>query len=840
MGTTEKLKDLIDRQKEGIIQLEAECRAIENSDMARENVELKAKLEKLYIDYEKANSNASALSKENTGLKNALYEQIYNEKIKILNITAKKLDVYFKSNVDGEQNRLTVFENGVRSKINNFTAALKQYNIETKDEIYTKIDELTALLNERVTIARAKAAHTQAAFSEDERAEFEALRREQITDEQIRAIAKQNNFERFVGLNLLNAIGIFLIIIGVITAARYAYVQLPNTLRGIMMFMAGGAMLFAGELMNRKKANIFSLGITAGGVGVLYVALATSYFGLSILEMYPAIAVCILITVAAFVLSNRYHSQVILAFALIGGYLPVFSIDGNSIFIFGAMVYFIALNLLALTISFHKKWSVSAFIGLFLNIIGTLVICLHFSYAAALKSKLLVILYVLFAFLIYTLIPIVSTYRTKTKFRKSDVVLLAINTFFSSLFMYGVFDMLQLNNLNGMIAIVFAVTYLFLGRFIEKKFTVEERNTTALFYLTGLAFVVLIIPLQFGRTWLSLGWLAEGVLLTTYGILNNENIFKRIGLIISGLCLSAFFLFDCSWTYHYLFAYKYFAITLGSLIILGTYMYKKIMAGWFAKIYKYFALANVWFYTLYIIGKLGTMLFENYSGRLYNIGYLIAATAIVSTFLIAYTIPRIKILYDLGTKIMSIVLYVLGILWLLVINSISSPIHNSLSAPFGIMLIGTLVLIIVGLISVLAVSDLMGLIVTGRKLGVEWYPVIISGYFILILTQNLITQYDLSFSSAVISIIYVLTAFAWIVYGFVKRYSFIRRFGLGLAILAVIKLFIIDLFSLTQGFRIVSYFALGFTLLAISFVYQYFSKRLERMEEVSVDVEENH
>lgn len=234
------------------------------------------------------------------------------------------------------------------------------------------------------------------------------------------------------------------------------------------------------------------------------------------------------------------------------------------------------------------------------------------------------------------------------------------------------------------------------------------------------------------------------------------------------------------------------------------------------------------------------MLFENYSGRLYNIGYLIAATAIVSTFLIAYTIPRIKILSDLGTKIMSIVLYVIGILWLLVINSMSSPIHNSLSAPFGIMLIGTLVLIIVGLISVLAVRDLMGFIVTGRKLGVEWYPLIISGYFILILTQNLITQYDLSFSSAVISIIYVLTAFAWIVYGFVKRYSFIRRFGLGLAILAVIKLFIIDLFSLTQGFRIVSYFALGITLLAISFVYQYFSKRLERMEEVPVDVEENH
>jgi uncharacterized membrane protein len=54
-----------------------------------------------------------------------------------------------------------------------------------------------------------------------------------------------------------------------------------------------------------------------------------------------------------------------------------------------------------------------------------------------------------------------------------------------------------------------------------------------------------------------------------------------------------------------------------------------------------------------------------------------------------------------------------------------------------------------------------------------------------------------------------------------------RKFGLGLAISAVVKLFIIDLSHLTSGYRIVSYFALGITLVAISFVYQYFNKRLD-------------
>jgi uncharacterized membrane protein len=136
--------------------------------------------------------------------------------------------------------------------------------------------------------------------------------------------------------------------------------------------------------------------------------------------------------------------------------------------------------------------------------------------------------------------------------------------------------------------------------------------------------------------------------------------------------------------------------------------------------------------------------------------------------------------------------------------------------------------------------DLMKTIVKERLIGVEWYPLIVSGYFVVILTQNLITQYNLSFASAAISIIYVLTALLWIVLGFVRRYSFIRLFGLGLAILSVIKLFLIDLAALTQGYRILSYFALGVTLIAISFVYQYFNKRLELKGEAPADVEEGN
>jgi uncharacterized membrane protein len=105
----------------------------------------------------------------------------------------------------------------------------------------------------------------------------------------------------------------------------------------------------------------------------------------------------------------------------------------------------------------------------------------------------------------------------------------------------------------------------------------------------------------------------------------------------------------------------------------------------------------------------------------------------------------------------------------------------------------------------------------------------------VILTQNLITQYNLEFNNAAISIIYLITALAWITFGFVKRYIFIRRFGLGLSILSVAKLFIIDLSFLSLGYRIISYFVFGVVLIAISFVFQYFNKRIESIGEVMPD-----
>jgi len=834
MSITDNLEGILKNQKETVLQLEKEIKKIANSDLTKENAVLRDELASLKEEYLQIKNELKAAQDENARIKNMLYEQIYSERLAILNQTAKKLDAYFKSNREQGLNKLSQFERSVRLRIDKINRELQENQIDLSDDIYSQLKNLSITLDERIRQIKLKYSVDNNELSRDVKQEFEALKNEQISEEQINAITRKNNIEAFIGQNLINKIGIFLIIIGVIAASQYTYVRLTDMLKGISMFALGSIMLVIGEILNRKKPNVFSLGVTSGGIAILYVATSVSYFGLKILSMYPALIICLLVTAVSFVLSLRYNSQTIAAFALIGGYLPIFSISGNLIMIFGAMVYFTILNLFALGISFNKKWQISSFIALTLNIFGTVyIVGSAFTKMRDLNfgiNQIIVLVYIITAFLIYTAIPVMSTYKTTKKFRGADVVFLSINTLISSIIMYVAFYEFELDKFTGMLSLLFAVIYLISGRIVEKKFE-NEKNVTALFYLTGLAFVVLVVPFQFGKSWVSLGWLVEGVLLTTYGILRKEKMFKISGFVINYICLIAFVLLDVLLKVDDLFAYKYLAITLGSFIILGAYIYKNEVWEVSQKIYKYAVIVNLWFYAAYTCGKISEILDKVLLDAPGISEALTFTVFITETFLIAYGLLRIKRIADVGTRVISYLMYFVGALLTVAFNSNYIFTYTGEGEmPLVITVIGTLVLIFANLLAVLAVKDLTKNFVITEKLKVEWYPLIISAFFVLLLTQNLTVQYGLEFSNIAISIIYAVTALIWIVFGFIRKYTFIRRFGLGLSVMSVAKLFLIDLSYLTMGYKIVGYFALGVSLVAISFVYQYFSKKLEKVE----------
>ncbi|MCL2388611.1 MAG: DUF2339 domain-containing protein, partial [Defluviitaleaceae bacterium] len=776
-GAKMDLRDILKHQKGMLEELETQINVLEARDVAKENEALRTRLAKLTTEHEKATLTLQELKEKNSRLTNALYEQTYTEKLRILDNSQNKLQILFRNENEGAQNRLTLLESSVLSRIEIMRHSLSKIHTETAQELIPKLNALASEVSTAIMEARKAYAEATAPFSVEEAAAYAELRDEQITQEQIIDITKKNNIERFVGLNVINALGILLIIIGAITAGHFVQEWLNDEVRTALIFVLGGGMLAAGEFMNRRKPNVFSLGITAGGVAVLYVGLVVGYFGLEVLPMYPALGLTIVVTGVAFYLSTRYRSQTLLVLAFVGGYLPIFSITPTAYMLYGAMVYFIALNLLDLLVSTRMKWTVSTYIGLFFNMVSTAYIVSIALPTDDFVVQAVVMAFVFFAFFMYTAIPIVGTYMTTAKFVAADIVLVTINTVVSCLATYALFDDFGWNDFTGLLAIAYAVVYLGMSFVLAKKFD-DAKSMRDLFFITGMVFVVLTIPFQFGGDWLVLGWLMQGVAVTVYGILKNNARFRRTGLVIYILCVGAFLFWEFAFIMRIMgevgmFAWNDFAVTFGGLAILAAYIYKNAYFKVRHLAFKYIAILNLWLYVLAVIIRRGYPFFTlitTESFREYaRAGYSMVALMIAATFVFGFLLPRLKPIADTGFRWISFALYSVGLfaLFILNFNAFGSPIIFPFSALTPLqMVFASMPIVLICAAAVFVVYDFLMQFTATVKGGLAFVPVVFSVYTLVTLTQVLLMHYGFSFSSMWLSFIYVAAAFACIVFGF--------------------------------------------------------------------------
>ena len=739
------------------------------------------------------------------------------------------------------------------------------------------------------------------------------------------------NNENWVGVSLFNRLGALLIIIGTIAIA--AFEGFHPILRTSILFALAFFVISLGEVMNRKKATIASLGLSATGVALSYVAIAASFFALNTLNMYTALIACILATALGIFLATRYKAQVIGCFALIGGYLPIFSLDPlNEQLTAGMMVYFILLSLFSLALALTRKWPVMNIIGFVLTVIGV-------SYLGWQASPVLALIYACFAFLLYTVLPLVATYRTKEGFSQIDVWLIILNTFISSVVIFLIADRLDIRYLHAYLCLAFALIYAGIALWV--KYAFSSKNMQMIFTLTSIAFCVLFVPFYFAWRWFAVAWLAQAAVLACYGILRSKKIAEYSGLgilLISAAALLTnnfmpeaiirtgmihnFIIYNLRPEWQFTFDYIFF--TIGVLVIWGCYFVKDRQWRGYEQAYKIAAFANLWGFSLYMIiryipgrwdysiaeylvftswavvtfalaylyykiklwtdsstkilaniihfaGIFGLWVSSIIFGRLqddgdnirliitllaaiigfamvvyhhitekrsgwtvaykninivslwlmlaWTLGTLISGffgmemVLVALTFAIAFVITRIPWISDVGTSIIAIIMYAAGILGLWIFNA--SPYSNvwELMALNGVVQIAALI----------ALNDIINLIGAESKSN-PFKIVILSVYFLLVVTQTMMVQGDVAFNSAIISVLYAIAAFAWIIVGFKLRNKPTRKAGLFLSMAAVAKLLVIDTWGLSTEMRIVSYITFGLILMLISFVYQKLSK----------------
>ncbi|TCO76921.1 DUF2339 domain-containing protein [Marinisporobacter balticus] len=817
METKDKINSLLKNQKEIVKQYEEMITELNMDDAINENISLKKEIEHSKKEIETIKIKQRKVIEENRTLKISLKEQLIHEKNAILNGSKKKIELYFQDENNKHINKLKLLEKTAKNKIDQMRTIAKKELGEEKNEILRSIDHLQSNLTEKIKIRKEQLALQKENIMEEIKKEYDTLKAQDVSDGVIQKKKKYNDIEVKIGLSWMNKVGVILVLLGVATGMKYTYSTWFNDyMKGMAGFLLGSVFLGAGEWFNRKDKNLFAIGLTGGGIGVLYLSVFSSYFMLNILNMSTSIIVSIIITGVAIVLSQRYKSMTICAISLIGGYLPFFSyvfFEGLSdTAVYMAMGYLIVLNGLLLTLSIDRRWIYINYLSFLLNIP-----CLIYLITKS-NNEIISILYAILTFIMYMAITLIYPIREKIHLRIVDIVLLTLNTVINCLLVYGLFEKYGYEQYEGLLALTYAIIYLGLGQFIKKSAS-QEQHTQGLFYITAMTFSILMIPFQFGVEWAALGWLIEAIGIIYYGVKIKAQKMELGGWIILGLCTLTFVMIDfMDYSYTDYFILKYSCITVGIIYVFSLYakdlyenpLFKYTKKGKMLTYYKYFTIFSSWIYTIRMV----VIYFDDHINRRDDFYLLISIALITAVF--AYGIGRIKIIQDHVVTKISMLFYILvdfmGFMMILNYGGAAYVISNDTNIQITI-------LVFYNLMVLFSVKDITLKIIKEKALSIELYPVVMAIYFLGVSTIFLLNQFDLNNINLIISILFIIMSFVYIFYGFKRRFANLRRLGLGLSILSTGKLFIFDLAFLNTGGKIIAYFCFGLVLIGISYIY---------------------
>lgn len=825
MEIQKRLEDLKESQHKILEQFDNllkdyDCNGLvtQNATLRKELAGCKERLHYLEVKYESVTS-------ENQKLRISLTEQILDEKLNILRISRGKLDTYFKSTMNDCDNRLITLERQLEIEIAKLRSAAVENLGAERETFVGELNQWAHILGEKIREHREKINVDSKDIAHKIHAQFDALDSEGVSEETMQKRIRQNETEMKIGLNWINKIGIILILFGVGAAAKYVHsTWFTDYMRGASLFMLGGVFLASGEYLNSKGRDIFARGLLGGGVSILYCSVFYSYFLLHIIGIHMGLFLSVLITLTTVVLSVRYQSKTICSLGLIGGYLPFFSyllsfgIQGEACYI--AMVYLFLLNLSVLGVSFWKKWNVVNYLSMLFHIPSLMYLVFNADNVFA------GMLYTTLTFTAHLFTQLAYPLKYAVVIKIADLYLVGINTFLSCTILYYLFGKGGLSDYNGLLALVFCLVYIGVAKLIERKVP-SEKYGVLLFYATSLTFAVLMIPFQFGMQWMSMGWLVESVIMIIVSLRYQMEKMEKAGWLIFAICLGAFYLGDWArllpFTSAMYFNYKFTGITVGVILVAAAYLIDGQKDGmskygrfWnIAMNFKYFAIVNAWIFVLYIGGEI----YSSWMPRGYHFTFYKLALMSIINIACGYSISRIPLLYDRVVQVFSFVFYIAGIFLCLVINlfiPVIKRFSDIAAAEYGAIAF----LIVFNLLMLLVVRELLVSVIKRQHVNLELYPLGIIIYLLGTVTIILTQQFHLGGGHFISSLVSLLAALGSLVYGFRKKYIYIRRFGLGLSIFATVKLFLIDLAFLDTIKKITAYFVFGFVLLGISYLYQ--------------------
>ena len=678
---------------------------------------------------------------------------------------------------------------------------------------------------------------------------------------------KNPDLEKFIGENLINKIGILILVLGISFFVKYAidkdWINEPARI-GIGVLCGSLIMMIAHKL--KKNYASFSSVLVAGAISVFYFTIYIAFHEYQLFSQTIAFSIMAVITAFSALVSVSYNRQELAVLSLIGGFAAPFMLstgEGNYVVLFS---YIAILNLGILAISYFKKWKIATIVDFAFTIIlfgGWCLLNIHkdnFEHFGALSFATLF-------YFIFSVIIVLNNLKNKGVFSKIEYFILIANTFI--FFGIGMLILKDLeSNFTGLFTLLLAIYNLTYATILYKKFGLDKN---AIYILIGLAltFVTLTIPIQFNGNQITLFWAAEVVLLFWLSQKSKIEAFKLGAIIVQVLSIISLLI---DWE---LYSYSdELSVIINPLFIAGSVVSVSLfLSYWLLKkgeniITKFFTLNITIYKTLVLIAFVLATYFTGLLEINYQAKQFLENTISAQSFPITYHFVFVAFLLFFADKLkkkhiekavlliscISIFLYI-GNFYKLPIDEISKNLTHSINSNYAFYLHYIILgcLIYFGFLLFKKTSTVFKIKPTQSK----WLPWLFA-FAIVYTLSNEVMIHGLHFSDTIASvteieaqsndynkfnfvegkidaiqaqiikigypILWGIFSFIFLIIGIKKQWKVLRIIALSLLGITIIKLFAYDIKNVSEGGKIIAFILLGILILIIAFVYQKIKK----------------
>ena len=691
---------------------------------------------------------------------------------------------------------------------------------------------------------------------------------------------KENNpdLEKFIGENLINKIGILILVLGISFFVKYAIDKewINETARVGIGILAGSLVMGVAHKL-RQNYKAFSSVMVAGAISIFYFTIAIAFHDYHLFSQTVAFAIMVIITAFSTFVSVNYDRQELAVLSLIGGFAVPFMVStgaGNYVVLF---TYIAILNIGILGIAYYKKWNLVSI----LSFVFTYLLFSSWYYKELYADKLPhqgALAFATLYYFIFSIVVVLNNVRRKGEFSNIDYFMIIANTF-----VYFGLGMGILHNwgieFKGLFTLSLAIYNLIYATILFKKFGLDKN---AVYLLIGLVltFVTLTIPIQFDGNQITLFWSAEAVLLFWLSQKSKISLFKLGAMVVQFLSIISLII---DWDKQYRFSNNELSIIVNPIFITGIVVLASLIGTYFllkkenesTSIFKidfdpvfyrngitWVALILGYFVGIFeIIHQSGQHIENSSSALALSVGYHF----IFSTVFIFFGLKAKEELVQKLATVLAMINIALYVVWWYNIPSkevlwnIAKNWNSSIAFNFHYITLACLIYYV----KILANQILNKAHIDFLKSKIAVWILVFCGVYILsneLIVHNLfavesttiLEQIDEDFKGSDLPketfrmnefnvqdkldvikvqvvkigypILWGILSFALLIFGIRKQWKQLRIIALSLLGLTIVKLFVYDINNVSETGKIIAFILLGVLILIISFVYQKIKK----------------